>query len=470
MELCDMTLIDAMTDNSVELSEDLAVRCLKHMLRGIDYMHSKKIVHRDLKPENVFVKGDLSTRNFSIKLSDFGLSEKIDPRYNGVQGKCGTRFYWPPEMLYGSDSMWYSEKIDEWAIGHMFFQLVTGRNPFVKSVRASVEANQRKGFDGISWERKRGKLNLKTLFSEDSYKMLQRLLEQEPEDRISAENALLDSIFSLSQTKTRKRNEMSDDIRQELFQLRVRQKLTKLVNYTIMASGWKKITDTVCKLKEEHVNIDKLVDSKTIRRRFNEEHLKSVPVKNIVEKPDVFKAAKTLRNLKIEDKIIVLIVGEDDARKSEYVTKIRNSKFEGLEKQLNIKFKISSYRPNATFENCLTNTRKAGNIVGIFFDLSSYKIQFTLKEEIRKFKNFVQIAEQKFPDCKILTSCIDSNLVYADRLQKTRIFMQAGINIEFCEPRYLHKPDRKYPYAKLQKMVNFAMKFLTEQYSLRQTH
>ena len=48
--------------------EDLIKIILKQILKGAEYLHSKKIIHRDLKPQN-----DLINKDFVVKLGDFGL-------------------------------------------------------------------------------------------------------------------------------------------------------------------------------------------------------------------------------------------------------------------------------------------------------------------------------------------------------------------------------------------------------------
>ena len=59
------------------LSEPDAAHCMRHLLTGLQYMHSKGIAHRDVKLENILVSGDPSMGDIKqcfLKLVDFNLS------------------------------------------------------------------------------------------------------------------------------------------------------------------------------------------------------------------------------------------------------------------------------------------------------------------------------------------------------------------------------------------------------------
>ena len=57
---------------SNKLNNNLILKFFKQLILGLDYLHSNQIVHRDIKPENLLIDD-----NENLKISDFGLSEKI---------------------------------------------------------------------------------------------------------------------------------------------------------------------------------------------------------------------------------------------------------------------------------------------------------------------------------------------------------------------------------------------------------
>ena len=71
--------------NVGKLEEKIARYYFKQLISVIEYIHSKGIAHRDLKPENILLDED-----FNLKLSDFGLSIKIEKTEKRHFTYCGT--------------------------------------------------------------------------------------------------------------------------------------------------------------------------------------------------------------------------------------------------------------------------------------------------------------------------------------------------------------------------------------------
>ena len=96
------------------------------MFDVVDYLHSvKRIIHRDLKPENFMIKID--NNKPQIKLIDFGLATYIPKNGQKLREFYGTREYAAPEI---HESSGYLEKVDEWAIGVIMYNMLTGFEPF----------------------------------------------------------------------------------------------------------------------------------------------------------------------------------------------------------------------------------------------------------------------------------------------------------------------------------------------------
>ena len=81
------------------------------------------MIHRDIKPENILVinKGD----TLEVKLCDFGWStHSINEDRTTF---CGTPDYLAPELVTKTP---YDDKIDNWALGILTYELLTGAAPF----------------------------------------------------------------------------------------------------------------------------------------------------------------------------------------------------------------------------------------------------------------------------------------------------------------------------------------------------
>ena len=82
---------------------------------GIQEIHSKNLIHRDLKPDNLFISKD-----FKIKIGDFGISKQLTNTFNYAKTTIGTFTYIAPEILKGEK---YNKKVDIWALGCILYEL-----------------------------------------------------------------------------------------------------------------------------------------------------------------------------------------------------------------------------------------------------------------------------------------------------------------------------------------------------------
>ena len=109
------------------LPADIVIDLLIQIFGVVDYLHSVKgIVHRDLKPENFMIKINAYNKP-QIKLIDFGFAAYIPKNGEKLREYLGTREYAAPEIL---EETGYREKVDEWAIGVIMFNMLTGFEPF----------------------------------------------------------------------------------------------------------------------------------------------------------------------------------------------------------------------------------------------------------------------------------------------------------------------------------------------------
>ena len=109
------------------LPADIAIELLLQIFDVVNYLHNVKgIVHRDLKPENFMIKINKNNKP-QVKLIDFGFAAYIPKNGEKLMDLLGTREYAAPEILEGTG---YGEKVDEWSIGVIMYNMLTGYEPF----------------------------------------------------------------------------------------------------------------------------------------------------------------------------------------------------------------------------------------------------------------------------------------------------------------------------------------------------
>merc|ERR1712100_1009492 len=170
-------------DKIVELgayTEADAAKLVARMVSAIDYLHSMNIVHRDLKPENLLLKD--SSNVSEVKLADFGLSKIVS---EGVQKQlmqtaCGTPGYVAPEVLTADG---YDKEVDLWSIGVITYILLCGFPPFYNEhLPVLFEAIMKADYDYPPdyWDE----------ISDSAKNFIDRLLVVQPDERMTAEQAL----------------------------------------------------------------------------------------------------------------------------------------------------------------------------------------------------------------------------------------------------------------------------------------
>jgi serine/threonine protein kinase/tetratricopeptide (TPR) repeat protein len=97
---------------------------------GLQAAHAAGIVHRDLKPGNVMLLPD-----DNIRILDFGLAKARDQSVTDSGAILGTTSYMAPEQIRG-DAV--DVRADLWALGVVFYQMLTGRKPFAGEKEVAI--------------------------------------------------------------------------------------------------------------------------------------------------------------------------------------------------------------------------------------------------------------------------------------------------------------------------------------------
>jgi len=204
---------------------------LYQLLKGISYCHAHRVLHRDLKPQNILV----NVRGV-LKLADFGLARAFNLPVRTYTHEVVTLWYRPPEILLGGKQ--YSTAVDIWSIGCIFAELATRRPLFpgdseidqlfrifrcfgtptpktwpdvmtypefkstfpqwqAQSLSKTLEGRARRAAaHSADPEAAMAKVDIKSIMDDEGLDLLKKMLTYDPNQRISAWEALRHSYFS----------------------------------------------------------------------------------------------------------------------------------------------------------------------------------------------------------------------------------------------------------------------------------
>ncbi|KAI3862824.1 hypothetical protein MKW98_008664 [Papaver atlanticum] len=165
--------------NHGRMIEDEARRYFQQLINAVDYCHSRGVYHRDLKPENL-----LLDVHGNLKISDFGLSAISQHVQDDglLHTTCGTPNYVAPEVL--NDKGYDGAKADLWSCGVILFVLLSGYLPF-------DDSNLMNLYKKISI----AEFTCPPWLSFDARKLITRILDPNPETRITIPELLEDPWF-----------------------------------------------------------------------------------------------------------------------------------------------------------------------------------------------------------------------------------------------------------------------------------
>ena len=168
-----------------KLSEFESCNFYQQIISGLEYLEKLKIVHRDIKPENIIIEEDKN-----IKIIDFGLSN-IYPENNILFSSCGSPCYAPPEMILGQK--YSGSGVDIWSSGIVLYGMLCGYLPF-------TDSDDYKLYKRII----EGKISYPLHLSEKAKDLLSKILEKNPEKRITIKKIKEHPWFNITNPKIKK--------------------------------------------------------------------------------------------------------------------------------------------------------------------------------------------------------------------------------------------------------------------------
>jgi serine/threonine-protein kinase len=119
---------------------EVALRIVRDAARGLRAVHEAGIVHRDVKPDNIFLVGESGSPT-GVRLVDFGLA-KLHAHTGATTHSSitlGTAAYMPPEQVLSEE---VDARADVYALGVVFFRVLTGHLPFESQKDLDMLAQQ----------------------------------------------------------------------------------------------------------------------------------------------------------------------------------------------------------------------------------------------------------------------------------------------------------------------------------------
>ncbi|MFZ5903220.1 MAG: SUMF1/EgtB/PvdO family nonheme iron enzyme [Chloroflexota bacterium] len=114
-----------------------AIRLLLPIARALDFAHRQNMIHRDVKPSNILITADGEPM-----LTDFGIAKILDLEetqdLTGTGIGIGTPEYMAPEQWTGKAS----HLSDQYALGVVFYEMLTGRKPYTADTPAAILLKQ----------------------------------------------------------------------------------------------------------------------------------------------------------------------------------------------------------------------------------------------------------------------------------------------------------------------------------------
>ncbi|XP_035706709.1 cyclin-dependent-like kinase 5 isoform X1 [Folsomia candida] len=130
-EHCDQDLKKYFDSLNGDIDPDVVKSFMFQLLRGLAFCHGHNVLHRDLKPQNLLINKPTMMQhkivNGELKLADFGLARAFGIPVKCYSAEVVTLWYRPPDVLFGAKL--YNTSIDMWSAGCIFAELANSGRP-----------------------------------------------------------------------------------------------------------------------------------------------------------------------------------------------------------------------------------------------------------------------------------------------------------------------------------------------------
>lgn len=169
-----ISLRDLLNEHPSGIGSQKAAFFLREIAKGLSHLHECGIVHRDLKPGNIFYE------NGYVKIGDYGLTKAISTsQHSGQTITVGTVHYMAPEIGEGK----YDCSIDIYALGILFYEMLTGQVPFFGASPAEILMKHMKSepeLEGVD---------------ENFARVIRRALAKDPDERYKTVQEMVEDVF-----------------------------------------------------------------------------------------------------------------------------------------------------------------------------------------------------------------------------------------------------------------------------------
>jgi serine/threonine-protein kinase len=181
-----------------------AVDTIAKIAGGLEVAHNQEpaIIHRDLKPENVMLTEDSAGERTGLKVMDFGIAKVLAAAHATNTQSIGTLQYMSPEQI---DARTIDARSDLYALGLMFYELLSGKPPFSSAsprelLNLQCTATPPELSDDVRRGLPRGVENL-----------LYRMIEKKPDARPASATEVVEALspFLSASSSTEKRRNIS---------------------------------------------------------------------------------------------------------------------------------------------------------------------------------------------------------------------------------------------------------------------